>query len=163
MQTSLVSTFYYAWNWSESLVWWWVVVGGGGGWWWLKATLVFIFGPNLKARTLLRPRPKLNNFECFCTFCTFPTFLQNLSVKCSPSITHRMYEMQMFLLTRSTNAITWEMHFQCDTIRGKNGKFSTFGGKLFICIFIFFRWDKLSLSWATRHFTFICEGWMGRE
>ena len=26
----------------------------------LKATLVFIFGPNLKTKTLLRPRPKLN-------------------------------------------------------------------------------------------------------
>ena len=31
---------------------WWVVV--------LKATLVFILGPNLQTRTLLRPRPKLN-------------------------------------------------------------------------------------------------------
>ena len=29
----------------------------------LKATLVFIFGPNLKTKTLLRPRPKLNNKE----------------------------------------------------------------------------------------------------
>ena len=27
----------------------------------LTATLVFIFGPNLKTKTLLRPRPKLNN------------------------------------------------------------------------------------------------------
>ena len=27
----------------------------------LKVTLVFIFGPNLKTMTLLRPRPKLNN------------------------------------------------------------------------------------------------------
>ena len=27
----------------------------------MKATLVFIFGPNLKTRTLLRPRPKLDN------------------------------------------------------------------------------------------------------
>ena len=53
-----VSTFYYAWNWSKSLVWWWV-----GGGWWLKATLVFIFGPNLKTKTLFRPRPKLNNME----------------------------------------------------------------------------------------------------
>ena len=26
-----------------------------------KATLVFIFGPNLKTNTLLRPRPKMNN------------------------------------------------------------------------------------------------------
>ena len=26
----------------------------------LKATLVSIFGPNLKTKTLLRPRPKLN-------------------------------------------------------------------------------------------------------
>ena len=34
-------------------------VGGGGGWV-LKATLVFIFGPNLKTKTLLQPRPKLN-------------------------------------------------------------------------------------------------------
>ena len=37
-----------------------VAGGGGGGWWWLKATLVFIFGPNLKTKTLFRPRPKLN-------------------------------------------------------------------------------------------------------
>ena len=38
-----------------------MVVGGtGGGWWWLKATLVFIFGPNLKTKTLFQPRPKLN-------------------------------------------------------------------------------------------------------
>ena len=29
-----------------------VLVGGGGGWWVLKATLVFIFGPNLKNRIL---------------------------------------------------------------------------------------------------------------
>ena len=29
----------------------------------MKATLVFIFGPNLKTKTLLRPRPKLNNSE----------------------------------------------------------------------------------------------------
>ena len=50
----LVSTFYYVWIWSKSLVWW---VGGG----WMKGTLVFIFGPNLKTKTLLRPRPKLNN------------------------------------------------------------------------------------------------------
>ena len=28
-----------------------------------KAILVFIFGPNIKTRTLLRPRPKLNNIE----------------------------------------------------------------------------------------------------
>ena len=27
----------------------------------MKGTLVFIFGPNLKTKTLLRPRPKLNN------------------------------------------------------------------------------------------------------
>ena len=26
----------------------------------MKATLVFIFGPNLKTKTLVRPRPKLN-------------------------------------------------------------------------------------------------------
>ena len=39
-----VSTFYYVWNWSKSLLWW-----------VLKATLVFIFGPNLT--TLLWPRP----------------------------------------------------------------------------------------------------------
>ena len=32
-----------------------VVVGG-----WMKVTLVFIFGPNLKTKTLLQPRPKLN-------------------------------------------------------------------------------------------------------
>ena len=40
----------------------------GGGWWVvvvvvevvLKATLVFIFGPNRQTRTLLRPRPNLN-------------------------------------------------------------------------------------------------------
>ena len=38
-----------------------VVGGGGGGWVVLTATLVFIFGPNLKTKTLLRPRPKLNN------------------------------------------------------------------------------------------------------
>ena len=37
-----VSTFYYVWNWSKSLVWWVVVV--------LKATLLFIFGPNLRTR-----------------------------------------------------------------------------------------------------------------
>ena len=30
-------------------------------WWVLKATLVFIFGPNLKTKILLRPRPELNN------------------------------------------------------------------------------------------------------
>ena len=30
----------------------------------LKATLVFIFGPNLMTKTLLRPRPKLNNITC---------------------------------------------------------------------------------------------------
>ena len=35
------------------------VVGDGG--WVLKATLVFIFGPNLQTKTLLWPRPKLNN------------------------------------------------------------------------------------------------------
>ena len=34
------------------------MVGGSG---WMKATLVFIFGPNLKTKTLLRPRPKPNN------------------------------------------------------------------------------------------------------
>ena len=27
----------------------------------LKANLVFMFGPNLKTKALLRPRPKLNN------------------------------------------------------------------------------------------------------
>ena len=38
--------------------------GGGGGWRWvLKATLVFIFGPNLKTKTLLQHRPKLNNYN----------------------------------------------------------------------------------------------------
>ena len=41
-----VSTFYYVWNWSKSLLLWYVVVV-------LKATLVFIFGPNLKTKTLL--------------------------------------------------------------------------------------------------------------
>ena len=45
-----VSTFYYAMNWSKSLVWRWV----------LKATLVFIFGPK-KTKSLLQPRTKLNN------------------------------------------------------------------------------------------------------
>ena len=30
------------------------------GGWWMKAALVFIFGPNLKTKTVLRPRPKLN-------------------------------------------------------------------------------------------------------
>ena len=29
----------------------------------LKAALVFIFGPNLKTRTLLQPRPKLTNMK----------------------------------------------------------------------------------------------------
>ena len=29
-----VSIFYYARNWSKSLLWW-VVVVGGGGWWWV--------------------------------------------------------------------------------------------------------------------------------
>ena len=29
----------------------------------MKATLVFIFGPNLKTKTLLRPGPKLNNIS----------------------------------------------------------------------------------------------------
>ena len=29
----------------------------------MKATLVFIFGSNLKTKTLLRPRPKLNIIE----------------------------------------------------------------------------------------------------
>ena len=38
-----------------------VQCGGGGGGGWMKVTLVFIFGPNLKTKTLLRPRPKLNN------------------------------------------------------------------------------------------------------
>ena len=46
-----VSTFYYVWNWSKKLLWWWV----------LTATLVFVFGPKLQNKTLLRPRPKLNN------------------------------------------------------------------------------------------------------
>ena len=43
-----VSTFYYVWTWSKSLLWW----VGGGWWWWMKATLVFIFVPNLKTKTL---------------------------------------------------------------------------------------------------------------
>ena len=34
------------------------VVGGR-----MKATLVFIFGPNLKSKTLLRPRPMLNKIQ----------------------------------------------------------------------------------------------------
>ena len=38
------------------------VVGGSGWWrWMLKATLVFIF--DLKTRTMLQPRPKLNNSQ----------------------------------------------------------------------------------------------------
>ena len=39
------------------------LVGGGGwvgGW-----TLVFIFSPNLKTKTLLRPRPKVNNNDIY--------------------------------------------------------------------------------------------------
>ena len=39
----------------------------------LKATLVFIFGPNLKTKTLLRPRPKLNNSQIIQEF-----FLDNM-------------------------------------------------------------------------------------
>ena len=41
---------------------WWL---GGGGWWWvvLTANLVFILSPNLKTKTLLRSRPKLNNIK----------------------------------------------------------------------------------------------------
>ena len=39
-----------------------MVVGGGGGGGWLTATLVFILGPNLTTKTLLRPRPRLNNY-----------------------------------------------------------------------------------------------------
>ena len=40
----------------------------GGGWWWLKAALVFIFGPNLKNKTLLGPRPKLKNITSHNTY-----------------------------------------------------------------------------------------------
>ena len=49
-----VSTFYYVWNGSKSLVWWWWLGG------WIKATLVFICGPNLETRTLSWLWPKLN-------------------------------------------------------------------------------------------------------
>ena len=49
---SRVSTFYYVWNWSKIKKFS-VVVGGGGWVGVLKATLVFICGPNLKTRTLI--------------------------------------------------------------------------------------------------------------
>ena len=45
-----VSTFHHFWNCYKSFLV-------------LKASLVFIFGLNLKTRTLLRPRPKLNNIQ----------------------------------------------------------------------------------------------------
>ena len=38
----------------------------------LKAILVFIFGPNLQNRILLRPRPKLNNIAYFIIIIQFP-------------------------------------------------------------------------------------------
>ena len=50
-----VSTFYYVWNWSKSLLWWVVVV--------LKATLVFIFGPNLRIQIWTLTWTKLNNIS----------------------------------------------------------------------------------------------------
>ena len=40
----------------------------GCGWVVLKANLVFIFGPNLKTKTLLQPRSKLNNYIFIFTF-----------------------------------------------------------------------------------------------
>ena len=54
-----VSTFYYVWNWSKSL-WWWVVVVVVVG---VESNFSVTFGPNLKTKTLLHPRPKLNNNE----------------------------------------------------------------------------------------------------
>ena len=67
-----VSTFYYVWIWSKSLLW----CGG-----WMKANSVFIFGPNLKTKTLLRPRPKQNKITTLSQnykndfFLTHPAFM----------------------------------------------------------------------------------------
>ena len=47
----------------------------------LKATLVFIFGPNLKTKTLLRPRPKPNNF-----LSGSELFSKNLCMKWGPRL-----------------------------------------------------------------------------
>ena len=44
-----------------------VVVVGGGGWWWVvggvESNFSITFGPNLKTKTFLRPRPKLTNIS----------------------------------------------------------------------------------------------------
>ena len=47
----------------------------------MKATLVFIFGPNLKTKTLLRPRPKLNNNKFFSFRETHPDFESSINFK----------------------------------------------------------------------------------
>ena len=56
-----------------------VYCGSSGGWGWvLKATLVFIFGPNLKTKTLLRPRPKLNKMEVMGIFRSYGNFIKEI-------------------------------------------------------------------------------------